>query len=1077
MLTIYGASAGSGKTFQLTQSYIALLFLLYKKAISHPHRRILAVTFTNKATEEMKSRIVDELFNLSEGKASPYRESLAEQFAQSQASINQTAKRILTDLLHDYAYFSISTIDKFFLQIVRTFGRELGIAGNQNVFLDTDEILRQATDNFFLNLTKEKTKSMQWLGQFMETNLTNQKNWRVKDEIITLGKELFKENYQTFATQTHEKLHDKDFLKKYQSELHSIKKGFENKINDTVIEFQNFLQSVGITEDIFKGKYLFAKLEQLKKGKFELSKSVIGYAESVENCYTKSSPIEKKSLIESNYTKIQKYLNTIIELLEEPLSDYNTADIILKNIYTLGLLSDLATEIKTISDEQNIIILSNINALLNKVIDKSETPFIYERTGLRVRHFMIDEFQDTSALQWKNFKPLIANSLSEGKSNLLVGDVKQSIYRWRNSDWKLMQEQVENEVQHNHIQRETLTHNWRSDKNIVSFNNLLFKQTATILSQQLQSEIESSIGTNSQLIEQLPQKIIDAYKDVEQKITSERDGFVQLTFIPATQEQIWQEIVLEKIPTKIEELIDKGYKPSDIAFLVRKKSQAVVLTNFMMQYKKSDKAKKGVSYDLIGNEGLKLSSSPTVGFIISLLKLILNPKDDIQYIKMLSEYQKAKHIPLDIAAQPQIEEKLYPPFFSDAEKHCIETIKNRPIYEGVEQIISTFQLEKWYGEYLFLNAFQDEIFQYSNHKTADLFSFLKWWDNHANNRYVNLPENENAMQVMTIHKSKGLDFKIVIMPFLDWDFEPRSIRPLLWLKPNKSPFDQLEQLPIHYSSQLKNTAFKTQYFDEKMHQYVDNLNLIYVAFTRARNGVIYFTPQKKELNKIDLSKTIQLPDILLSQMHTLFAQYQSKEDENVFQIGEILPPPTKKQSQEDNHIYCQTTNYPIYLNNERIKLKKTTPQSWEEKPAIHQDRVEFGIIMHEILQHITDRKSQGYVIEQLIREGKIRHADKQQIEEELERFWALPQVEKWFDPQANIYNETTILLPNKKIYRPDKVVIKGEKALVIDYKFGEKEQSKYQKQVSQYKKILQEMGYSTEGYIYYVSLRKIVKCT
>lgn len=1077
MLTIYGASAGSGKTFQLTQSYITLLFLLQKKAIAHPHRRILAVTFTNKATEEMKSRILEELFKLSEGTPSPYREGLAKQFAQPIERINEIATLILTDLLHDYAYFSISTIDKFFLQIVRTFGRELGIAGHQNVFLDTEEILQQATDNFFLNLTKEKEKSMQWLEQFMEANLTTQKNWRVQDQISNLGRELFKENYQTFAEKTHEKLHDKEFLRAYQAELHSIKKTFEKSMQEAIGEFQSYLQKIGITEDIFKGKYLFSKLESLKKGEYELTATFIGYAESADKCYTKSASSDIKAQITSNYPEIQKHLQNIIQLFDAPLIAYNTADIVLKNIYTMGLLSDLATEIKNIADEQHLIILSNINSLLNKVIDKSDTPFIYERTGLRVRHFMIDEFQDTSSLQWKNFKPLIANSLSEGKSNLLVGDVKQSIYRWRNSDWKLMQEQVQNDIAKQQIKRETLTHNWRSDTNIVEFNNLFFVQAAQLLHEQLHTEIDESIGDVSSETQQLPQKITNAYQDVVQKPTSSAAGFVHVEFVEEIPESKWQEEVMKKIPPHIEKLTTEGYKPSDIAFLVRKKEQAVMLTNFMMQYKKSDKAKKGVSYDLIGNEGIQLSSSATVGFIISLLKLIHNPLDQIQYVKMTTEYQKANNIPLSVSIQHRANEKPYPDYFSEREKECVESIKSQSIYQAVEQIISTFGLAAWYDEHIFLHALQDEIYSFSNRKAADLYSFLKWWDKNETKRYINLPENENAMQVMTIHKSKGLDFKIVIMPFLDWEFDAKNPRPLLWIKSQTPPFNQIEQLPIHYTSKLKDTTFKDAYFDEKMHQYVDNLNVTYVAFTRARNGVIYFAPKKKEAEKIEFKKRIPLPELLLKLMHTHFATHQSPTDKNIYQIGKPYQPKEHHTTTTDNISYKKTTNYPICLQNNRIKLKKINKATSEHRLSdSRQSRADFGIIMHEILQQITDKESQNSIIESMTREGKIQQQQQAQIRQELDKFWQQPKVKAWFSTSGNIYNEATILLPNQQTYRPDKVIIEKDKAIVIDYKFGEKEQQHHKKQIAQYTDILQKMGYKTEGYLYYVSLQKIIQC-
>ena len=627
MLNIYRASAGSGKTFQLTKDYIFLLFDSIGKN-PRPHRRILAVTFTNKATDEMKSRILKELHQLSLEEKSEYRADLMERFNLTEQEVNEIAKQLLITILHDYSSFSISTIDKFFQQVVRSFAREIGISGGYNVELDYSLTLQQALDNFYGTLTEDSNKQLlTWMTDFIQDKISDGRSWYIDKEILNFGKEIFTENYHNKAKDIQDKLKDKYFLREYRKKLIQIKQNFEKEVSDEVNNALNAIAAQGITGRDFSGKNLesnLLKIGEKKEYDLERNTTIEKFAADVENCFTKTmEPVIKEAIIAAYENGLKQSLDKIIELLKVDISFYNSANLILSNLNTLGILTDLAVQIKEITSEQNIMLISDTNLLLNRIIDDSETPFVYERTGLNIDHYMIDEFQDTSVLQWENFKPLITTSLSGGRNNIsnynmLVGDVKQSIYRWRNSDWKLLDNKVNKEFPEGEISSKSLDTNWRSDKNIIHFNNAFFKVAAKKLQEKLNENLGALVDNNPDL-HHLSKTITNAYSDIEQMASPRaKDGYVQVQFVANENKKAdWEESVLEKIPALLKDLTKRGYKPHDVAFLVREKKHAALLMNYLLEYKKMRKEDDEINYEVVGNEGLKIASSPTI--ILSLL--------------------------------------------------------------------------------------------------------------------------------------------------------------------------------------------------------------------------------------------------------------------------------------------------------------------------------------------------------------------------------------------------------------------------------------------------------------------------
>jgi len=1085
MLNIYRASAGSGKTYRLTQDYIHLLFDPKKE---RAHRRILAVTFTNKATDEMKTRILKELHALSQGDKSDYREGLMTKFHMDEDAVNVRAKHILTTILHDYSSFSISTIDRFFQQVIRSFARDIGVHGGYNLELDNTATLEQSVDNLFLDLSKDENKQLlQWLTAYAEERIEQSENWNMRSNIMDLGKEIFKESYQHKAEDTNRKLHEREFLSNYRKSLRDIKTAFEAKVKQTATNGLNVMARNGLTHEDFAYKTTNV-LEKLVKGKLEISNRFIGFADDVTNCYTKSKPQDVKSAIESAYNSgLGECFQQIVELLSIDIVTYNSAVMVLKHINTLGILSDLAVQIKKLTDEQNTMLISDSNMLLNKIIDNSDTPFVYEKTGITIDNFMIDEFQDTSTLQWKNFHPLMSNSLAAGKFNLVVGDVKQSIYRWRNSDWKLLDEQILTDFRSEQIHEENLETNWRSDKNIIDFNNSFFRRAASLLQSKLNENLQAVLPVYPAL-EALTHKIEHAYANIHQQASPKAGtGRVEVRFIAADEnEDGWKAESLERLPAMLEELQGRGYRPADICILVRKNDEEQQVIHRLLNYKTTPEAKPDFCYDIMGNEGLLIGAAASVRFVLGVLQLFVNPADSIQQTIVNYEYARGRQSKSENEALNACfsitasHENVFSALFTNEENERLKQVQHSSLYDMVEQIISLFGIGNWHNEAVFVQAFQDVVFRYTTGKTADLNSFLIWWKKNGGKQCISTPDNQSAMRIMTVHKSKGLDFRVVIMPFCDWDLDSR-MRNILWCEPTVAPFNELPLLPIEYGPKLGQSIFAENYFDEQMHLFIDSLNVAYVAFTRAKNELICMAPApKKEVECLDKINSlsalltacfsVETPG-LDAEIIPLSKAYD--EVSKVFSLGE--PTPIIYKDVLDSGSNEKINNYPSVSSSDRLRIRHQSLDYLLEYQQLTDSRLNYGLIMHDILRNITRKSDQQKAIQGMIREGRINEEESKTVEQEMEKFWNLPGTETWFAEDVRVLNETTILIPTGEQYRPDRVIIKGNEATIVDYKFGDKESKTYIQQVKQYMNLIAEMGYQTSGFVCYVSLGKVEK--
>lgn len=1082
MLNVYRASAGSGKTFRLTRDYIGLLFDADKP---NHHRRILAVTFTNKATEEMKSRILKELHLLATGLKSPYREELMKKKNQSAESINQQAGQILIHILHDYASFSISTIDRFFQQVIRAFARDIGVHGGYALELDTLQVLDQSVDNLFFDLSEKENKQLlEWLTSYAEERIENAENWNMRSSIMSLGLEIFKESFQHKAAETNQKLHDRQFLSEFRKKLHLMVDDFAKNAKKIADEALQIIQNNGLQTADFKGgsRSGMKNLEKISAGEMELKSSFLKMVGDVEECYTKSIP---QHIIEAINEAFQGGLDSKMQELvahfDEHLSTRNSAQIIRKHLNTLGILSDLAMQIRKLTTEQNIMLISDSNLMLNKIIDDSDAPFIYEKSGLLIDHFMIDEFQDTSVLQWKNFLPLIKNSLASGNENLVVGDVKQSIYRWRNSDWKLLDSQLYQDFSKEEIKDENLDTNWRSDKNIIDFNNTFFVQASGRLQQKLDENIENSEIKQTQLAD-LNGKICNAYQETVQKVSEKAgDGRVRFEFIDDSEEEkSWREISLKKLPALLEDFQSRGYKPGDVAILVRTNSEEKQVIQTLLNYKTTVEARPEFSYDIMGTEGLMVESASTIKFLLGILRLLINPEDIVQKTIVNYEYGQGKlKLPINEALKISMTgnnpENGISALFTDEENEQLLKCKHLALFEMTEKIIALFNLPTWHNEVVFLQAFQDIIYKFTTGKSSDLNSFLQWWEKFGHKQFIATPENELAFRIMTIHKSKGLDFKAVVIPFCDWEVDNR-MRNILWCETSVAPFNELPLMPVEYTSKLGDSIFAGQYFREMMHTYIDNLNIAYVAFTRAKHEMVGICPLPKETKsgEIKLNTLAALLFLCFKDTQYELLCNHFNVEESFYELGKplLISPEDKQHTNETEKL----SDYPTCDVTGRLKLKHKISLFNREEIDITENPLDYGNLMHEIFCQINSPKDHPAIIDSFIREGRISDEEAVKISADIADFWQMPETGNWFRAGVQVLNETTILTPEGHHYRPDRIILDENKATVIDYKFGEHELPSYQKQVNNYTYLLTRMGYETSAYLCYVKLKKVVAC-
>jgi ATP-dependent helicase/nuclease subunit A len=1067
-LNVYKASAGSGKTFALTLEYLKLLF-------RYPgiHRHILAVTFTNKAAGEMKQRILGLLYKLSRYDGTSKMEEMDQLMKFTgidEHSISSRAGMLLKVILNDYSGFSVGTIDKFFQSVIRAFTREIGIQPGYNLELDHNRILSLAVDRLFQDLSDQEDLQG-WLIRFAEERMEESRSWNFRNDIIQLGNQLFKEAFQGLFLEQDLSVLEKVNLEKYMEDNYRVEEDTRQKMAGIGKTAMGHIQHAGLEIEEFrlKGKSPPSLFQEASEGRnVKFTPARLDSLEQSGKWLNKDATLEMTRLTE-------EVLMPLLNQLYNHQKVLNTIVAIRKNFYTLGILGDIWERVKSYTRERNLFLISDSSRFLRGIIGGNQVPFIYERTGNRYTHIMLDEFQDTSVFQYDNFRPLIDNALGYGHDNLVVGDVKQAIYRWRNSDWKILASDLESDFKHQEYQVHTLAHNHRSREQIIRFNNTVFQLAPHTLAQTIEEELFSSAVSRIEAEKEVA-SFREAYRDAVQQIPENlmgTGGMVKMEFFEESDEMPFREQVLSRIPQWIHEIQQSGIEPGEIAILVRSRREGVAVANTLLEHART--TGESHTFRLISNESLLLVHNTSVILILSALRYLVYPGDELN--NALIKYQCYLVEALGHKKTDKLFDTSLPLDNFLPKDFCNSThlLKQLPLYELVESLIMLFGLNKRSQDLPYLQALQDLVIDIHRKEPQGVADFLNYWEQHGSKKGISISEESNAIRILTIHKAKGLEFKAVVVPFCNWEITTDQKKSnILWCETEATPFDRLPMVPVRFSSNMQHTLFSTTYYQERMKGYMDNLNLLYVAFTRARDALFIGIPDPDEntlVNSGDLMRIIldQQPgdEPALSSLE----KYRSGQ---VITIGS-LPQYERRSVEEDP---WQFTSYPVNQRNRTLKVRMRSDEYFVDEDGIFRTGQMYGNMMHLVFSRISSVNHVDPVLNEMQKEGLVPGRYRADLQAKVLEMISQPGVKRWFSEGENriIYNERTLFCGDGKVLRPDRVIVEGDLVTVVDFKFGEVEKDSYKAQVKNYMNQLGKLGYSrVEGFVWYVMLGKTIQ--
>ncbi|MGM0650307.1 MAG: UvrD-helicase domain-containing protein, partial [Bacteroidota bacterium] len=835
-LTVYKASAGSGKTYTLAVEYIAVL-------LRHPeaYNNILAATFTNKAAAELKSRVIKVLSLLSSGDhAEGYFTTLKDKTQMSDHDITRNAGIALKKILHDYSRFSVSTIDRFFNRILSSFMYEVNIRPDSEISLDDVVNREEALDELLINFDVS-TPLGRWLMAYAKSKIEDEKNWNIRWELSNESKAITSETFLAREQMLGNLSQDKGKLEKYRDKIYGIIKKHEAEAQQTGKKARELIDGSAFSISDFSntmngpaGFLLRLQKEGFKKG---ITKRAAEATDDPLKFLTQSnqSRADLRQFVEE---KLHPLLQHIVTYIENNEKDFYTAVAIASNINSFGVLLDINHELRKICSERQIYFPFQMAQLLHDIVSLDNALWVYEKIGTQYKHYLLDEFQDTSRMQWDILKPLLEESLGSGGETLIVGDVKQSIYRWRNGDWNMLSHEVEQQFPHGN--QKSLKYNYRSRRDIVRFNNHLMDALIPVFQQHIDSKLNNDNQPEFDLT-----ALYDQYIQTPNK-TNSPFGHVKIRFPDGDgdNDENWKEKAMDEMVQEMTTLMDKGYSPGDMAVLVNKNTEAGQIAMRIMEEDKNS----GYGFPVVSAASLLLKENNLVQVILSALAWIDQPDNHIALTQLVYTYQTEVLQNKDYKPRP---EQSGDKAVADAMKQDLPTafvsLKNKlagwPLYDLTENIIQWFDLHKHQEAYAYLNAFQDQILQYSQNNPVEIASFLQWFDKKGPK--LEMPDSAGSIVVSTVHKAKGLEFRFVFMPFTDWRLKTPGKTPRLWVEPEHSPFDEIPLVMVNASSDLEKSHFVDEYKEEEFNQHVDMLNKFYVAVTRAEEGLYIWAPPAK----------------------------------------------------------------------------------------------------------------------------------------------------------------------------------------------------------------------------------------
>lgn len=1063
----------------------------------------MAVTFTNKATAEMKERIMEQLYGIGRGLESSegYVEALHKVLDKEgqdmpTEEIREKCRWALHEILHDYSRFRVETIDSFFQSVLRNLAHELGLSANMQVDLNDKEILNQAVDNIIDGLGRKDGDVLTWIDNYIKERIENGDKWDVRDDIKDFAKCIFSEDFMRRDEELRQRLTDSKNLEAFRKDMYLKEKELTETMAEIVSIFQKQIEVSGISmaDDVNNARMVESFINKVMNFKDTLSKSA-------KDDYFWTATLQKMVDDPSQFLKAKKrgdaHLLEIASMLTEQMQktnemahkvmrEYFTVRLSLKHLNPLRLLNHIDQEVTEITNETNRFILAKTPILLSRLIQGTDAPFVFEKMGTLFHNVMIDEFQDTSRLQWENFKVLMLENQSQGGSDLLVGDIKQSIYRWRNGDWGILAN-IGQEMAAHKPDVQNLDTNFRSEFNIIDFNNKFFTHASNILEG---SKINVDIHR-------------DLYGDVRQ-LCSKKDvkGWVR-SVVYHDKNMPWEEDMLSDLCQQVVDLHQHGVPYEDMCILQRDRTKVDALIEYFRA--------NIPEVPLISDEAFKLESSRSLSLLICALKVIQEGQKDKVSIRHLIQLYLMDILGQEISTEDyafvQAEDVL-------PEEFCLRTeeLKSYPMYELCEELCRILNIKEIKGEDSYLLTFYDELQAYMQTAPGDIASFLEYWDSTMKSKAIPACK-VNGISIVTIHKSKGLQYHTVLMPYCNFDFQKIGYSELLWCHTDANPYNRMEVLPIPPGPKMRNSLFSNEMECEMTQKNIEELNALYVAFTRAeKNLLVWCNATIDNTAGSIIGETLKLiqhgPVKEKDDTEETWAEKQQKwialtedadEGKTVYTQGEPVYETKKKESagSNGNRLSPEVENKTIAMcsYNRKHDFKQSTEgmlfieeldQTIDHEQLRTADGLTYaqqGSLLHEIFSKIEQDIELDKVIQEYVDSGVLTNGQQvERIKKLISRALRQGDSRHWFDGTYEIQNECEIAFMNPKngkaeVLRPDRVMLSQEEIIVVDFKFGKPKPEEYSQQVKGYMSLLQEMypDHRLSGYIWYIYRNQIVK--
>ncbi len=991
-LILYKASAGSGKTYTLAKEYLKIVILN-----PYDYNKILAVTFTKKATAEMKTRIIEylNLLEKKEEKIVALRNSIIEEIKKAKnidisEQFDKNVRIALQLILHDYSNFNISTIDSFFQGIIRSFAKELDLPIGMEVELDTDVVIQQAVQAMLKEYKTDKDVFSKWLEEYVFDLIEEDKSWKIENNISKLARQLLSEDYQLLATSSNQRF-DIETYKNALTELKQIVFNYRKKLDDLTKQVQEKIKSNHIELSLFfqGNKSVQSFINNAKKYEPEAN-SYVQKMLSGESLYSKATAKDEAlaSQLKTAWNSyLIYYINDVLQLKEQCQRKYNAAEIVLKNIYSLALLEFINLKIKEYKSDKNLILISDTNQIVSLIAQNEEVPFIFEKSASFLRYILLDEFQDTSSLQWKGMLPLLLEILQNVDGLvLIVGDPKQSIYRWRGGKMELIIDGITADLSYHWKDRKnvSLKENYRSAKEIVEFNNAFF------------STVKKEINLQNDLLK-------NVLTDVEQQIIkTDKTGFVQCKWLEKNEEE---DVQLAEV-LQIIKSIETTKKYSDVAILTRNNMHGAAVANYLQENQ----------IPVVSAESLLLKNQLSIKLLIAALEYVLHSKEDFYAVKL--NYLYAQFLQQENIESYLIKQKNESYFFEQKiellHKNNIGQLSSVAVNELVFMLMNALALDIQTDNYSL--RFQDVIFKYVQNYSTSTREFLEFWNEQKHKLSIIPPEGMNAVKIYTIHKSKGLEFPVVIVPYASWSMKPKADS-TIWVKSDAKPFNELNVFPVEMTKKLENSLFEEDFHKEIELNYIDNINLLYVAFTRAEEQLYILSNAENEIKIEILPQNVSR---LLSNIIPKLNLQNSINDIDKFSFGRINNFVTKEED-EIKVISLQASSF----HNFKTKLPLTTKKEYNQAQTK-------GNMLHDILAKINQPNQAQKAIATTAIDDIVFY------KEATQKVMNVFIEQHWFDEKWHQVNERNLLYKDE-LLRADRILLSENECIIIDYKTGAKE--------------------------------------